>query len=93
MKSSGKFFRNVSSVDPGLPKTVVSPSERSRSYVTSRTVFWSAIVLPVPSCGGALRLRRDRRAATTLVGRSGAVDVMGDNVTRPPLFLVSSTKC
>jgi Aldehyde oxidase and xanthine dehydrogenase, a/b hammerhead domain len=34
-KSAGKSFRNGSSFDPGLPKIVVTPCLRKRSYVTS----------------------------------------------------------
>src|SRR5215210_1866017 len=37
-KSSGKSAKNGSSVEPGLPKTVVIPRSRRRSKVTSRTV-------------------------------------------------------
>src|SRR5215203_3509833 len=37
-KSSGKSRKNGNSVEPGLPKTVVIPSSRKRSKVTSRTV-------------------------------------------------------
>jgi hypothetical protein len=37
----------------------------------------------MPSC--------DKSAATTLVGPSGAVDVMGDNATRRPFAVVSTT--
>lgn len=38
LKSLGSSFKKVSSVEPGLPNTVVSPSLRSRSNVTSRIV-------------------------------------------------------
>ena len=87
MKSSGKFLRNVSSVDPGLPNTVVSSSERSRSYVTSRMVFCSAIFLPFPFVWWGAVIASCVGAATTLAGRSGAVDVLVDDVT---LRLLSS---
>src|SRR5919199_1103392 len=39
VKSSGKSFRNGSSVEPGLPNTLVIPKERRSSYVISRTVL------------------------------------------------------
>jgi hypothetical protein len=43
---------------------------------------------------GALSSRRHQaRVAITLAGLSGAVVVFGDKITRPPLSLVSSTKC
>jgi hypothetical protein len=36
------------SVEPGLPKTVVSPSDRSRSKVTLRTVGFPVIYVNAP---------------------------------------------
>src|SRR5258708_1125839 len=46
-KSSGKFFKNGCSVEPGLPNMVVSFKALSRSYVaahTGGTLWWVAVV-------------------------------------------------
>jgi hypothetical protein len=45
-KSSGKSLRNVSSVDPGLPNTVVSPRPRSSPNVASRTLSTRSSMSP-----------------------------------------------
>jgi hypothetical protein len=48
VKSPGKSCRKGCSVEPGLPKTVVSPSDRSSSKVTSRTVDFALIYVKAP---------------------------------------------
>jgi hypothetical protein len=44
-KSSGKFFKNGCSVEPGLPNMVVSFKALSRSYVAAHTVGTLSVVI------------------------------------------------
>src|ERR1700739_298143 len=85
VKSSGKFCKNVCPVEPGLPNTVVNPSERTRSWVTSWIVFSPTMASPVPSPSPGLANASQTRAAPTVLRTAESVDVTDDSDPHQPL--------
>ena len=77
---SGALSSQISDTRGGLGYRVIAP-------LTVPTLRDADKKLADEARGGGAR------PAITFVGRCGAVDVRGDNVTRPPLFPFSSTKC